>query len=182
MYVQNMRCRWRQLRQTVLSTSYVNSLIDANALWLNESQQRNFTQWPILGQYINWNYFVGNTYQEEVDYLKWWFQSRSEWMDINLPGNCPTVSVSTFGDDEKATVLIYPNPFNSSATFSITSANSDDKWLLIYDLAGREVFRKFIAKGENKTIINGNEMSSGMYFYHLKQGEKEIATGKLVME
>jgi len=182
LYVQNMRCRWQQLRQTVLSTAYVNSLIDANALWLNESQQRNFTQWPILGQYVNWNYFVGNTYQEEVDYLKWWFQSRSEWMDINLPGNCPTVSVPAFGDEEKATVLIYPNPFNSSTTFSITSTNNDDKFLLIYDLAGREVFKKFIAKGENKTTINSNQMSSGMYFYHLKQGEKQIATGKLVME
>lgn len=43
--------------------------------------ERNFTRWPILGVRVEPNHFVGNTYAEEVDYLKSWLQQRAKWMD-----------------------------------------------------------------------------------------------------
>ena len=180
-YTHDLKCRWMGLRMTILNTDSVNAWIDSVALYLNESQQRNFQRWPILGTYVNWNYFIGNTYQEEIDYLKWWFQSRSEWLDNNLPGNCWNFSVAEY-ESGKENVKIFPNPFNNSATFSFSFNENSEKILLIYDVIGKEVKRIITPKGENSTTINKNEMDEGMYFYQLIDGNKTIATGKLIVE
>lgn len=84
-------CRWDDLRTGPLNTDSVHNWIDSVAAVLNESQARNFQRWPILGQYVNWNYFVGNTYQEEIDYMKQWIADRLTWLDANMPaapGSC----------------------------------------------------------------------------------------------
>ena len=85
----DLRCRYDELRNSILKTSRLHQYVDSVAAHLNESQIRNFERWPVLGQFVNWNYFVGLTYQSEVDYLKWWLQSRLDWMDQNIPGAFP---------------------------------------------------------------------------------------------
>ena len=87
-FADRARCRWEQLRADVLSTSTLNAWIDAQAEVLQEAQQRNFELWPILGVYVDWNQFIGDTYAEEVDYLKNWLETRTAWLDANLPGSC----------------------------------------------------------------------------------------------
>ena len=62
--------------------------IDNTALVLNDAQQRNFQKWNILGTYVWPNYYVGNSYGEEIQFLKTWISGRLSWMDLNMPGNC----------------------------------------------------------------------------------------------
>lgn len=53
---------------------------------------RNFERWDILGENVWPNFFVGNTYEEEVDYLKDWIAQRAAWMNSALVeeyGACP---------------------------------------------------------------------------------------------
>jgi hypothetical protein len=53
---------------------------------------RNFERWDILGTYVWPNAFVGDTYDEEVDYLKTWLTTRAEWMRTEYArefGQCP---------------------------------------------------------------------------------------------
>jgi hypothetical protein len=73
--------RWYELRQSVLSTGTLLAFIDSCAVELQESQTRNYLRWPILGSYIWPNWFVGQTYQEEIDFLKSWLQDRIAWMN-----------------------------------------------------------------------------------------------------
>lgn len=40
----------------------------------------NFERWDILGTPVWPNHFVGETYEEEVDYLKDWVTRRADWM------------------------------------------------------------------------------------------------------
>jgi hypothetical protein len=47
---------------------------------------RNFNRWPILGTYIWPNYYVGQTYDEEYEYLKQWISDRLTWMDTAISG------------------------------------------------------------------------------------------------
>ena len=54
---------------------YTNTLKKAGAI--NE----NFKTWNILGVYVWPNNFVGNTYDEEINYLKDWVESRLTWLD-----------------------------------------------------------------------------------------------------
>ena len=58
--------------------------INSNSLHLNQSQERNFHKWPILGTFIWPNNVYFLTYDEEVIYLKEWLDERLEWLNVNL--------------------------------------------------------------------------------------------------
>ena len=76
--------RYNELRLSVLSINNVNSKIDEYVSTLGNSVNRNFTKWPILGEYIWPNYQVFDTHQEEIVYLKSWINNRLTWMDSEL--------------------------------------------------------------------------------------------------
>ncbi len=162
-FANQLQCHWQYLRSTILKTSYINNWIDSTALYLNESQQRNFQRWPILGVYVNWNYFVGNSYQEEIDYLKWWFESRSLYMDATLPGNInncsfPTdVAESSLENDQ---ISVYPNP--TQGIVFITAPN--DAAIKLYGIDGKDIP---IVKSGNKIDIN--HLTNGYYVLIVNQ-------------
>jgi spore coat protein CotH len=81
-----LKARYAELRMTTLSIPNVYSKIDKHSQLLEDtgSSYRNFNQWDILGDYVWPNRFVGDTYTEEVDYLKDWIQQRVDWMDANI--------------------------------------------------------------------------------------------------
>ncbi len=155
-FANELQCRWQYLRLTILETNYINSWIDSIALYLDESQQRNFVKWPILGVYVNWNYFVGNTYQEEVDYLKWWFETRSLYMDANLPGNVNCIFTSVEDNfSTKTSFSVYPNPTNG---ILFTTA-PNDAVIKFFGVDGKEVHvYRFGSK------IDINHLKRGYYF------------------
>jgi len=73
--------RWAELRRTVFATSNVLGRVDELAASLDEAQARNFERWPILGAAINPNWFAGDTYAEEVKWMKEWIATRLAWID-----------------------------------------------------------------------------------------------------
>lgn len=57
-----------------------------------DAVDRNFERWDILGTYVWPNSYVGETYDDEVDYLKDWMTRRANWMNNALVaefGACP---------------------------------------------------------------------------------------------
>jgi hypothetical protein len=84
-----LRCRWEQLRDGPLADQAIAEFIAAKAEELADAQVRNFERWPILGEYVEWNAFVGQTYEEELAYLVDWIGDRSLWLDDNFAGVCP---------------------------------------------------------------------------------------------
>jgi hypothetical protein len=90
-YENLLRCRWDELREQVLDTSKLMNQIDSLVLTLGDAIARNNMRWNVIGNYVWPNYFVGASYQEEIDYLKNWLKLRLTWIDDNLPGvsgNC----------------------------------------------------------------------------------------------
>lgn len=83
-FVRKRTARWRELRQTVFDPKKINAMIDELAGQLTEAQERNFRRWPILGQQLGCNYYVGNSYQEEVRWLKSWVEGRVAWIDSQV--------------------------------------------------------------------------------------------------
>ena len=83
--------RWGDLRRTVFATGTILKRVDEMAALLQEGQARNFNRWRILGRRVNPNDFVGNTYAEEINWMKQWIQKRLTWIDNQfLPA--PTVN------------------------------------------------------------------------------------------
>ena len=73
--------RWGELRRTVFSTHTILARVDEMAAQLNEAQARNFRRWPVLGRRVHPNDFVGDTYEEEIKWMKQWIQKRLAWID-----------------------------------------------------------------------------------------------------
>ena len=86
--------RWGQLRTNAFATSSLLTRIDQWAAYLNEAQARNFKRWPVLGQSVWPNYYVGNSYEDEIKWMKQWVRTRIGWVNkqflspplISLPG------------------------------------------------------------------------------------------------
>ncbi|MBK9526360.1 MAG: CotH kinase family protein [Bacteroidetes bacterium] len=94
-YTNQLKCRWQNLRTTVLDKQHIYNVIDSIAATLNESKDWNFTVWPILGTYVWPNPSpYPTTYAGEIQNLKNWVNTRLTWMDNNIPGHCNCSVVS----------------------------------------------------------------------------------------
>ncbi|MFL3006671.1 MAG: CotH kinase family protein [Candidatus Neomarinimicrobiota bacterium] len=177
--------RYTDLRSTVLSEENINSVIDSSVLYLGDAIERNFLKWPILGNYVWPNYYVFDTYEEEIEYLKSWIQGRLNWMDNEILLLSTNQNLKPISD--YSLVRTYPNPFNPKINFSFEIYKPGIVSLNIYDLSGREI--KKITKsfyhtgpaqmswfGRDK---NGNNVVTGAYIYELVHNQK-MNRGKIV--
>jgi len=60
---------------------------------LGDAPARNFKRWPILGRRVWPNTYVGQTYEDEINYLKEFTHKRLEWIDRQFVA-APTVSLA----------------------------------------------------------------------------------------
>lgn len=91
-FAQRYTDRWISLRTNVLATTNVLALVNGYTNLLAEAQQRNFVKWRILGTYVWPNYYVGQTYADEIGFLKQWITGRLAWIDSTMIG-WPSLSV-----------------------------------------------------------------------------------------
>ncbi|MFM2016563.1 MAG: hypothetical protein RL007_219 [Bacteroidota bacterium] len=169
MFNQQVRCRWEELRGSILDFTYLDSLIDTTALLLNESQDWNFMVWPIMGSYVWPNYYIGQNYQEEVDTLKWWLHNRILWLDNNIqgnPANCNLIGVPTNPNNAEYTNG-YPNPFTDQINFTMFLPTAGEINVSVFNAAGQEVIDPMSiagAQGTNRINVPINEdLSAGIY-------------------
>lgn len=179
-YRSKLAARWQELREDKLKTENVLAYIDSVYSVLNqEAQQRNFQKWPVLGEYVWPNYYVGNTYLQEVDWLKFWITNRMNWLDANMP-------TLITGNDEgirDVSVSVFPNPFINEITFSYTLSLPGDFSVVLFDVMGKvvaSVSENHVQAGLYKTIIPTDKLSSGIYFFKVQRGKGGVATGKVV--
>ena len=88
-YKKQFVCRWQNFRKNILKQQTIYDYIDSVAEYLEIPQKRHYKQWPILGQYVWPNYYIGNTYKDEVNFLKQYTRGRLNWIDKNLPKVTP---------------------------------------------------------------------------------------------
>jgi len=86
-FANKVKSRWQGLRQNELSDKLIFGKIDLliSELETSDAIKKNFERWPILGQWIWPNSYVGTTYESEINYLKNWLSQRLTWMDSNIP-------------------------------------------------------------------------------------------------
>ncbi len=154
-FANNVNCRWTDLRTSILSDSYLMAYIDSMATILTEPAVRNYNRWPILGVYVWPNNYVGNTYQEEITYMKNWILARTAWMDANMFGTCSSLGI----DNSKSFVEIVPNPAQTHVTVTGLPVNSI---IVLSDFSGKII--KQILIQETTTLIDVSELANGIYF------------------
>lgn len=175
-----VKCRWMFLRNTILHDDSINARIDSMQVKLQEAQARNFQQWPILGVYVNWNYYVGQTWQDEINYLKWWFANRSNWLDNNFPGYCWNYSVEDNGLLSSVSHQVYPNPADQWFVLDVSQPFRVQKAeLQLIDITGKTLLR-VPGIQENQVMVQRGDLPPGLYLYRMIQEGRVIATGRLI--
>lgn len=183
-FTSRVYARWRELRAGVLETARVHAYLDSMAAYIDEAQKRNFERWPILGTYVWPNAFIGQTYAEELNYLKEWLNLRMLWMEARIPGQPSSVGENNgFAPEDFMLEQNYPNPFNPATTIAFYLPRSGRVSLKIIDVAGREVMTladQFMKAGRHEATFEAQGIASGVYFYRLQMGDFSL-TKKLVL-
>lgn len=172
-----MKQRWTQLRKGVLATDRMMSQVDSLARVIGPAQEQNFRLYPILNKWVWPNSFVGNTYPNEISFLKNWLKDRAAWMDAAIAEIPDRVINVPFGE-----VNVYPNPGRGVVNFEYKLAGlNENVELFIVDANGREVYqyaKRFLGSGPQLTQVDFSNFASGMYFYRLKPGNGAPITGR----
>ncbi|MEP7372453.1 MAG: CotH kinase family protein [Chitinophagaceae bacterium] len=174
----DLRCRWKQLRNTSLGEARFTTLIDSVSNLINEAQQRHFQRWPILGQYVWPNpQPIPTTYEGEIGSLKAWLSARLQWIDANLPnsGVC-----ADYPREVKESIIISlsPSPFPANSSIAIRSRVAQAVQLNVFDAAGRKVYgaKHNLSVGYNTVNILSGQWNTGVYFFSFtsQAGEKLV--------
>jgi hypothetical protein len=181
-FANRFQCRWDELRADILSDQKITTTIDSLALVLNEAQVRNFKKWKILGNYVWPNQFVGNTFQEEIDFIKQWALDRLAWMDANLTEPCGPI-ITGIVDESVIEVGAYPNP--STGSFHITGLPAGKSLsIMIFDQTGRLVKTGYNVQGTDYEWQGDNNrgamVSSGVYILKIIGETHILAVVKLI--
>lgn len=165
-----LKSRWVGLRQTSFSDDSVQTIIDNKVDHLGFALDRNYERWPILGEYVWPNYYVGDTYEEDLDYFTTFLFDRLDWMDNNLPGTVLDPSASISGDNQVIAVELTEEYFNrkvfKNKHFDLGDAPPEiDVDTVIYISAtSAEIYLSGILAGEaqlyvtiDEKVLNGYE-------------------------
>jgi subtilisin-like proprotein convertase family protein len=181
-FANHLRCRWETLKTTDLGINTLHQYIDSMALYLNEGQQRNFVQWPILGSYVwpNPNP-IPTTYAGEIAELKNWISARWQWMDANMPG---TLAGCDLGSNEIAKetfdATVFPNPFSNQVTVRVELPSSKPVRIEVRDLSGRLLAtQQHTVSGRQDIVVPLSGLAAGVYLLELRAGEQRI-TRKII--
>ena len=178
-YTEALNCRWQALRSELLSLDRVHGLIDVYAEEMGPAVERNFERWDILGEEIWPNYYVEDTYEEELERLKWWIAKRVDWLDRNMPGACPGLGEEIIM--KELNVSLFPNPSSGRFMVEIGGGNSESKTIEILDMRGRVVnFRHLPAGYGSLEEFDLSDTAPGLYLIRVQQGQDGL-TRKLLI-
>ena len=173
-FANELNCRYFNLRNTILDTTNIFSFIDSLSSMVSEPQNRHYTRWPILGINVG-TPEVGNqptSYSGEIIKFKSWINERLLWLDANMPGNCPNVSVS---ENKKTYVVTYPNP--SSDIVNIYSETLL-KNIKLFDNVGRLIFKEENIYSKNFQM-NVSDLH-GFFTFKIELSNREIINKNII--
>ena len=176
-FADELSCRYFNLRNTILDTANLFHFIDSLAGVVDAAQERHFVRWPILGVNVGTPEIGAQplTYAEELIKFKSWISDRLNWLDINMPGNCPNVGFQEHFFSKQPYLVVYPNPSNE--LISVYADQAIDK-VEIFDSRGVLVVQK-AGNGLNLLSLDVNHLS-GFYMLKIHLVNKLVFQKKLV--
>lgn len=156
-----LRCRWDDLRTTILSTDYLNNYIDATALYLNSAQQRHFERWGNLG-FNTGTPEIGSdpaTFAGQITKFKNWIALRLAWLDANIPGSSATCNLAV-ATSIKNQIVLYPNPANDHLLIHFND-NALPELIELFDISGKAMMK--VTSITKTTVLDISTLSNGIY-------------------
>lgn len=175
--------RWQEHRSGPWSDENLFGVIDSLSVHLQQAQVRNFQRWPILGQYVWPNAYIGNTYSDEVTYLREWLRKRLGWLDTEIP-----LLVSPTKEQPIAgSVKIYPNPGTGTIWLELPQEAGSGNWTFdLFDQDGRHLWRKEALYPKVGPVpinlLDGQAFTSGLYFCRLTAADGTQSAQRIYLQ
>ncbi len=112
---------------------------------------------------------------------RWNFGNRFVVHVVNQPSSVEDINLLS---DNFQLYQNYPNPFNPNTVIGFNLPASGFVKLIVYDVSGREIttlIDGYRNTGYNEANFNGNELSSGIYFYNISSGNNSITKKMLLI-
>lgn len=96
-----------------------------------------------------------------------------------MPIGCPSMGINSFIENE--IIEVYPNPFTTSATIVVNDMLQLKKVeFQLFNSLGEIILNKTIT--DQTTVIETNDLCSGIYFYKVIGNNQTLQSGKLVSQ
>jgi hypothetical protein len=160
-FYNELKLRWKELRTNQLSKDRLNTIIDSLTTVVDQSKVRNFQRWPVLGEYVWPNYYVGNTYEEEVTFLKNWLNSRIEYLDKEWE-----INSSTNSDTKIEMLKVFPIPTQDKVFLDFNMKIPSGLQIRIFDPLGKFYPMQYTILSDQKLELDVKGLPSGLLFLH----------------
>lgn len=185
-YRSELAARWVSMRSNKFETTNIIAYIDSVYNVLNtvlpgetkSAQQRNFETWPVLGQYVWPNYYVGSSFIDEVNWLKNWVTNRMNWLDVNMPSVITEVNEVS----ESIKVAAFPNPFQKEITFEYSLNEAGTFEIKLFNLLGQMILtthESHTEAGRYHLTMKTETLPAGSYYYKSTSGT-DFISGKII--
>jgi len=178
-YVKKLKRRWSSLRKNELSNQRVTFVIDSLTTLISEARVRNYQRWTgVIGFKIWPNYYVGTSYNDEVNWMKNWVSNRMTWLDQQWPYDFTGTSEQMASQSHS----VFPNPFVDRLTVKLASVQSGDIIAELYNSGGILVGKNKAAGSNGEIQFNflGNKLLPGLYTIRLIRNNQVLLTEKIV--
>lgn len=162
-YMNDLKCRYTNLRyQGALDTLHILGIIDSLVNMLEVPQQQHYRRWPFMGVSLFLNNYVGQTYDEEILYMKKFIGKRIRFLDSvwYVPSCIDTTTPIHVPVLAAGSLMIYPNPARD--ILNISSGDMLDK-VAIYNIIGQKVYEQDVHANKCSIALKQHGISSGIY-------------------
>ena len=184
-FAKKVATRWKKLRSTVYNPDRIDKWMDSTATVLQPITVRNFNRWTgVLGTKVWPNYYVGNTYQQEVDWMKSWIRQRVAWLD----GQFANYGLTLANEQEivkESPLRIFPNPVENQTMIEYDVLRKGRVNINVYDMTGKLV-KTLVDEDKNvqtyKIPFNNENLNSGTYIIDYQSGGVSVERIKVVKQ
>lgn len=168
-FANSLNTRYFLMRNSFLSTNYLNHFIDSVQNQAEEAQVRHYAKWDILSTAT-----PPETYEGQVAKLKNWIQTRLTWLDAHIPG----IETSAREIESGFSYRIFPNPATDQVYLE---SSSKIQSISIYRGDGICVVHKEEISAYS-IPVSVSAFSRGIYLVQLKTTANQTINSKLVLQ
>ena len=173
-----VNARYTLMRNSYLSSGYLNNFIDSVQNLASEAQVRHYTKWNILSSPVGDAEVDAQpaTYDGQVLKFKNWIQTRLAWLDVHIPSDITSVPNEQL--EPEFSYRIFPNPGSDLIYIEASSKIQDVE---IIQGSGQSVLH-LSGISAYETQVNVSKLSSGIYMVLVKMDGKQQVSSKLVIQ
>lgn len=181
-YVKKLKRRWSSLRKNELSDQRISFVTDSLTGLISEAKDRNYQRWTAVIGFDVWpNYFVGNSYSDEVNWMKSWLNSRLTWLDQQWPYDF----TNTREQLANQSGLVYPNPFTNRLILQFSPEFSGAGTAELFNAVGKLVRKEGINMGAGQVQLEfqgQNVLQPGLYMLRIRKDDQILLTRKIIKQ